>query len=914
MASQLRRSSSLFLHQITYLITISLFLLSSPALPADEPYCRWGDCEDGLGEKIYPSTSGGKPWSYIANFRDGKRYKYAIRMREGSNWICEVPYTTRGNRSGLQFCATERGSIEFAYVDPKGKVKGSPYLRLFKGKITEAGKWFATDNVWPVPINLDDLYRDHKALRKTGSGLEEFLPQWFPEYKSKKTFVTEKEMLAAIEKQNTENRDQKSTETKSSNNNSGAETSVKQIRSTICEFGDCKNGVGRERRTSADGKTSHTFHTRFVEGEKMGYAMRAGEHESWVCEILFKQNKSGGFRFCATEQGAREYSYRTRYGRSRDTAYVLISPSGKSSFGRYIESKTLWDRPVDLAGLIEDHRALRAEAGALASELPAWFPTPNQMKRELTERRMAEAIKANLGEKTITDGVGCVFGDCENGFGTYVLANGDKFTGSWKGSKRNGHFVSWINSTQTECEGAIINDEPEGVKVCLNQKTKIASLGYGQGGLSNGPILLWRETSGSIWSLGAYIDGNLNLKDYDPSLVNAVVMERDWLKLQKRREPLIRESFLSKRFLALNLPSQDAVSEELRKKELARAEKTQKIPTEAPIRLGCVSGNCDSGFGEFATRNATYVGIFSSGRFGGYVLITSTEKQCEAQMKDGLHDGIEHCVSLETGNHSFSEKTGQKLDGIQVIYTDSGSLVDYAFYESGEKQSFSFTSERDKERLARIELEYLLEELTDLKRSQDARIDKYKVAALNKLPVVGAERVKSESVKQIARPKTSPPEKQTLKAPRRPDETGQRESLAEPRVAKKTVPKVSKAGSSQRSQSVKQTVTPDKPKSNLQRLAYIVAELNAGSRQINYNYRLDKVRIDPNKFELVYEFTAMVPIRELDTSVLSVANQTAYCSSQKLKPFRDENMPARWSYVDAEDQTFEVVTAVSDCS
>ena len=25
-------------------------------------------------------------------------------------------------------------------------------------------------------------------------------------------------------------------------------------------------------------------------------------------------------------------------------------------------------------------------------------------------------------------------------------------------------------------------------------------------------------------------------------------------------------------------------------------------------------------------------------------------------------------------------------------------------------------------------------------------------------------------------------------------------------------------------------------------------------------------------------------------------------------------MPARWSYVDAEDQTFEVVTAVSDCS
>ena len=105
----------------------------------------------------------------------------------------------------------------------------------------------------------------------------------------------------------------------------------------------------------------------------------------------------------------------------------------------------------------------------------------------------------------------------------------------------------------------------------------------------------------------------------------------------------------------------------------------------------------------------------------------------------------------------------------------------------------------------------------------------------------------------------------------------------------------------------------DKPQSNLQRLAYIVAELNAGSRQINFNYRLDKVRIDPKKFELVYEFTAMKPIRDLDTSVISIANQTAYCSSSKLKPFRDENMPARWSYVDAEDETFEVLTRIKEC-
>ena len=226
--------------------TFALLLLASSfqTISAEKPYCRWGDCEDGLGEKIYPSSSGGKPWSYIANFRDGKRYKYAIRMREGSNWICEVPYTTRGNRSGLQFCATESGSVEFAYVDPKGKVKGSPYLRLFKGKITQVGKWFTTDNIWSVPISLDDLYRDHKALRSTGRSLEQFLPNWFPEYKSKKLFPTEKAMLAAIAANNPNANDSKSTPVSGKNTPINASNKLGDSAKPGCQFGDCINGFG----------------------------------------------------------------------------------------------------------------------------------------------------------------------------------------------------------------------------------------------------------------------------------------------------------------------------------------------------------------------------------------------------------------------------------------------------------------------------------------------------------------------------------------------------------------------------------------------------------------------------------------------------------------------------------------------
>ena len=33
---------------------------------------------------------------------------------------------------------------------------------------------------------------------------------------------------------------------------------------------------------------------------------------------------------------------------------------------------------------------------------------------------------------------GCIKGDCTNGYGTYTLANGDKYVGEWKEGKYHG--------------------------------------------------------------------------------------------------------------------------------------------------------------------------------------------------------------------------------------------------------------------------------------------------------------------------------------------------------------------------------------------------------------------------------------------------------------------------------------------
>jgi hypothetical protein len=300
----------------------------------------------------------------------------------------------------------------------------------------------------------------------------------------------------------------------------------------------------------------------------------------------------------------------------------------------------------------------------------------------------------------------------------------------------------------------------------------------------------------------------------------------------------------------------------------------------------------------------TFAGTFKNRRVSGYTLITSSEEQCEARMRGGFHAGLEHCVDIQSGNHSFAYRYKSGLQRAKITISPNGDLVSYRVYENDEEISTSFSSEAEKQELAAVEFENFYGDLIKFKRKAPREARVLRVASLEKIPPItfgsdvdDAYEEPIEKPKTVSKPQPSPKTKSS--------------ETTKPKA--KAVAKSTSVAPAKPPRAVSKSER-DKPQSNLQRLAYIVAELNAGSRQINFNYRLDKVRIDPNKFELVYEFTAMVPIRELDTSVISVANQTAYCSASKLKPFRDENMPARWTYVDAEDQRFEVITAVSDCS
>ncbi|MDA9919985.1 hypothetical protein N9D87_00795 [bacterium] len=690
-------------------------------LSAEKQFCRWGDCKNGIGEKVYPQDSGTN-FSYIAKFKDGRRQDYGIRINEGNPWICEVSVFD-GRTVGLRFCATEEGSISYRYYDV-GVQKGSDHYRVSdKGKVT-VGRWFADDNLWIVPVDLDQIHEDHRSLRKKGTRLKQYLPSWFPDppgrvrLKTDKPFLSEKKMLTAV-----------------------------------------KENKAAEART---------------------------------------QNK-------------------------------------KSS----------------------------------------------------------ETVKADVKKEEVT--TGCYFGDCKNGFGSYRWKSGTRHTGYWQNSQQHG-YGAYVTSAGKECDSNFDQGKRKGLSVCLQGST--ANANYYIAGKKTGRGIEWDSKTGEIQKLGSWRSGDF-IREHS---INLKLLSADWAVLRGSLSNGMRSLTFGEEFRALVLP-EDRQSEWLRARELARASKTQVIPQEAPMKLGCISGNCEDGFGEFATPDMTFTGTFKNRRVSGYTLITSSEQQCEARMRGGFHAGLEHCVGIQSGNHSFAYRTKAGLQRAKITISPNGDLVSYRVYENDEEISISFSSEAEKQELAAVEFENFYGDLIKFKRKAPREARVLRVASLEKIPPIrfgsdvdDAYEEPIEKPKTVSKPKPSPKTKS-------PETT---------KSKAKVVAKSSSIVPLKPPQAVSKSEA-NKPQSDLQRLAYIAAELNAGSRQINFNYRLDKVRIDPNKFELVYEFTAMVPIRDLDTSVISVANKTAYCSTSKLKPFRDENMPARWSYVDADEQTFEVLTGVSDC-
>ena len=112
-------------------------------------------------------------------------------------------------------------------------------------------------------------------------------------------------------------------------------------------------------------------------------------------------------------------------------------------------------------------------------------------------------------------------------------------------------------------------------------------------------------------------------------------------------------------------------------------------------------------------------------------------------------------------------------------------------------------------------------------------------------------------------------------------------------------------------------MTTPKPKVNIadpiDSLVEQAAELNRGARQYNPLYKLDRVYVDRDAFELVYEFRALKSIKKLNRRAMEIGAAAAYCRGFKMLPFREQKMPSRWRYVDSDGNRMTVITSIEDC-
>ena len=490
--------------------------------------------------------------------------------------------------------------------------------------------------------------------------------------------------------------------------------------------------------------------------------------------------------------------------------------------------------------------------------------------------------------------------------------------------------------------------------VCLNKTTAYANYYIQDEKLGSG--VEWDPESGQIRKLGVWNAGKFLREER----IDLNRMSTDWDAIKSGVSPTIRTSFISDKFLALNLPL-DRQSEWLRKRELARADKAQNIPKDASTTLGCRSGDCKNGVGRYIWRDGNFtIANYVEGKREGYGVYStkSGDTECERIYIANAGEGLSVCKTTYRGEprYQFNYLVNGELDkeDLFLITDKNGRVVAY--------RSSSENAVEDYERLTRdyeamkyasrpefrsqlsvafrqielpskamFEADVILKSLNS--SSKAARTLDYEKAASDAYGAREHEKWLTEQGSTRSKKFSAPPKKKLSKkekeeaiaratasyeANKRAGEldTAQRERPDNSKLEELLASHKERAGQIEapnRTVKPANEPVPSRPRSDMQKLALIAAELNGGSRQINFNYRLERVRVEPAAYELIYEFFATKPIKELDTNIIKVANQASYCSASKLQPFREAKMPARWVYVDSSDDTIEMITRESDC-
>lgn len=316
--------------------------------------------------------------------------------------------------------------------------------------------------------------------------------------------------------------------------------------------------------------------------------------------------------------------------------------------------------------------------------------------------------QGKIGEVT-----GCIYGNCNNGYGTYVWSTGEKYTGNWVNNRRNGQGTNYF-ATGERYEGEWENDLRNGygtnyyndgtTKTGLWENDKNIGTGsnnYGciSGDCSNGyGIYTWDtgERYEGYWKndmrngqgtnyfpnkaeyTGNWKDDKKNgygTYTYKPesqykSYTGDYVMDKltgKGILIYKNGKKYIGE-FLNNYFNGEGtMYYTDGTSK-------SGTWENDKFIKSNEIKTGCVSGNCNNGFGTYVSKKGNkYVGTFKNGYYNGRGTYTfSNGDVYEGEFKNGTYEG-QGTFSFISGAKYVGEFKSGTYDGIGTVYYTNGT-------------------------------------------------------------------------------------------------------------------------------------------------------------------------------------------------------------------------------------------------
>ena len=340
-------------------------------------------------------------------------------------------------------------------------------------------------------------------------------------------------------------------------------------------------------------------------------------------------------------------------------------------------------------------------------------------------------IESKIQENTVTD-TGCVSGDCNNGYGQYKLDN-MTVTGFFENGKANG-FANQIFSNGDNYSGNFTNGERDGYGIYTWKSTNSMYYGEWKNNKINGYGYLTKDNITS--EAGIYQDGKLitnlgqdylnkkisnsctgNCKDGFGSITyNNQDSYIGFFKGSKPYKAGVRRWKATNTFYAgqfdLNgeptgighVSNSDYIyfgkfnnaevvgkavkinrsTGDVEQINAPQPSTSSKSITTSNSNSGCVSGDCNNGYGEYKTDTYTLKAIFKNGKVNGYGFQNFIKESgyYEGNFVNGLREGYGFYKWQNTGSMYIGQWKQGKQHGYGY-YAKDNKVTEAGYYQNG---------------------------------------------------------------------------------------------------------------------------------------------------------------------------------------------------------------------------------------